>query len=55
LAAIEAYSGAMRKARVIAIADRAAPFALKLVSAANLLFLASFLIALSVAVNMGRP
>lgn len=43
----------MRKAR--AIADRAAPFALKLISAANLLFLASFLIALSLAVDLAHP
>ncbi|MCX7303007.1 MAG: hypothetical protein NTV73_01540 [Hyphomicrobiales bacterium] len=42
----------MRKARAIAIADRVAPFALKLISAANVLFLASFLIALSIAVEM---
>jgi hypothetical protein len=45
----------MRKARAIAIADRAAPFVLKLVSAANLLFLGSFLIVLSLAIDMARP
>jgi len=45
----------MRKARAIAIADRAVPLALKLISAANLLFLGLFLIALSFAVEMAAP
>ncbi|MBL8576614.1 MAG: hypothetical protein JNK47_05275 [Mesorhizobium sp.] len=45
----------MRKKRAIAIADRAAPLALKLVSAANLLFLASFVMALAMAVDVVRP
>jgi hypothetical protein len=42
----------MRKKRAIAIADRAAPVALKIVSAANLLFLISFLMALATAVDI---
>ncbi len=45
----------MRKKRAIAIADRAAPLALKLVSAANLLFLASFVMALAMAVDIAQP
>lgn len=45
----------MKKIRAIAIADRTAPLALKLISAANLLFLASFLAALAVAVDIVRP
>ncbi len=42
----------MRKKRAIAIADRAAPLALKLVSAANLLFLVSFLMTLAIAIDI---
>ena len=45
----------MRKKRVIAIADRAAPVALKLVSAANVLLLVSFLMTLAMAVDIARP
>ncbi len=44
----------MRKNRVIAIADQAAPLALKLVSAANVLFLGCFLIALSTAIDLAQ-
>ncbi|MEQ1943595.1 hypothetical protein ABMA32_14375 [Mesorhizobium sp. VNQ89] len=45
----------MRKKRAIAIADRAAPVALKLITAGNLLFLASFLMALATAIAIARP
>jgi hypothetical protein len=44
----------MRKERAIAIADRAAPVALKIVAAANLLFLGSFLAALFVAADLAQ-
>jgi hypothetical protein len=37
----------MNRARAIAIADRAAPHALKAIAAANLLFLGSFLVFLA--------
>jgi hypothetical protein len=45
----------MSRNRAIAIADRAAPFALPLIAFANLLFLGSFLVALSVAADMAHP
>ncbi|MBX3583934.1 MAG: hypothetical protein KF810_18760 [Rhizobiaceae bacterium] len=45
----------MTKKRAIIIADRTAPLALTLVSAANLLFLASFLAALAVAIDVVGP
>jgi hypothetical protein len=45
----------MRKVRAIVIADHAAPVALKLVAAANLLFLGSFLVALLAAADLARP
>ena len=44
----------MDQDRAIAIADRAAPLALKLVAAANLFFLGSFLVALFVAAEQVR-
>ena len=44
----------MNQNRAIAIADRAAPLALKLVAAVNLLFLGSFLAALFVAAEQVR-
>lgn len=44
----------MDQKRAIAIADRAAPLALRLVTAANLLFLVSFLAALFVAAEQVR-
>jgi hypothetical protein len=40
--------------RAIAIADRAAPLALKLIAAANVFFLGAFLIALSTAVEIAQ-
>jgi hypothetical protein len=45
----------MSRSRVIAIADRAAPLALKLIATANLLFLGSFLATLLVAAGQFRP
>lgn len=45
----------MDRIRAIAIADRAAPLALKLVAAGNLLFLASFLATLVAAVRLAHP
>ena len=44
----------MDQDRAIAIADRAAPLALKLVAAANLFFLSSFLATLFVAAGQVR-
>ena len=44
----------MNRSRVIAIADRAAPLALKLIAAGNLLFLGSFLVLLTVAAETAR-
>ena len=44
----------MDQDRAIAIADRAAPLALKLVAAVNLLFLGSFLATLFVAAEQVR-
>ena len=44
----------MNHNRAIAIADRAAPLALKLVAAVNLLFLGSFLATLFVAAEQVR-
>lgn len=44
----------MNLTRAIAIADRAAPHALKLIAAANLLFLGSFLALLSAAVELAQ-
>ena len=40
--------------RIIAVADRTAPLALRLIAAANLLFLASFLAFLATASEMAR-
>jgi len=48
------YSSAMKRARILAIADRAAPAALKLIAAANILFLGAFLIALQAAVSLAE-
>jgi hypothetical protein len=45
----------MSRNHAIAIADRAAPLALKLIAATNILFLGSFLAALLIAVDMARP
>jgi hypothetical protein len=45
----------MRKERAIAMADSAAPVALKIVAAANLLFLGSFLATLLAAADLARP
>jgi hypothetical protein len=45
----------MNRIRAIAIADRAAPIALRLVAAGNMLFLVSFLAALVAAVGMAHP
>ena len=44
----------MNRKRAIAIADRAAPLALKLVAGANLLFLTAFLATLVVATEQVR-
>jgi len=44
----------MSRDRAIAIADRAAPIALKVTAAANLLFLYSFLVFLAAAVETAR-
>jgi len=44
----------MDQNRVIAIADRAAPHALKLIAAANVLFLGSFLSMLATAVELAQ-
>lgn len=44
----------MKRKRAIAIADRAAPLALKLITAANLLFLGSFLVALFIAADIAQ-
>ena len=44
----------MSRDRAIAIADHAAPAALKLIAAANLLFLGSFLTFLAIAVETVR-
>jgi len=44
----------MDQAPVIAIADRAAPLALQVIAAANLLFLGSFLAFLSTAVELAQ-
>lgn len=44
----------MNRARIIAIADRAAPAALKLIAAANVFFLGAFLIALHAAVSLAE-
>ena len=44
----------MDKARAIAIADRAAPAALKVMAAVNLLFLASFLAVLVAAAELAQ-
>ena len=43
----------MSRTRAIAIADRAAPLALKLIAGANLLFLGAFLATLIVAAETG--
>ena len=45
----------MSRTRAIAIADRAAPLALKLVAGANLLFLGAFLTTLIVAAGQLHP
>jgi hypothetical protein len=45
----------MNRIRAIAIADRAAPLALKLAAGANLLFLAAFLATLIVAAGQLHP
>lgn len=42
----------MKRARIIALADRATPLALKLIAAANILFLGAFLIALHAALRI---
>lgn len=42
----------MNSIRAVAFADRSAPLALKLIAAANLLFLGSFLMTLATAVEM---
>lgn len=42
----------MDRTRIIAVADRVAPHALKIAAAANLLFLGSFLVMLSIAVDL---
>jgi hypothetical protein len=44
----------MSQDRVVAIADRAAPFALRVIAAGNLLFLGSFLALLTIAVETAR-
>jgi hypothetical protein len=44
----------MNRKRAIAIADRAAPLALKLVAGANVLFLGAFLVTLAVAAGQAR-
>jgi len=44
----------MNRSRVIAIADRAAPLALKLIAGANLLFLGAFVATLIVAADQVR-
>jgi hypothetical protein len=44
----------MSRTRAIAIADRAAPLALRLIAGANLLFLGAFLATLIVAAEQAR-
>ncbi len=44
----------MTRARIIALADHAAPAALKLMAAANVVFLGAFLIALHAAVRLAQ-
>lgn len=44
----------MDHTRVIALADRAAPHALQFIAAVNVLFLGSFLVALSIAVDLAQ-
>jgi hypothetical protein len=44
----------MSRNRIIAVADRAAPLALKLIAVGNLLFLGSFLTFLATASEMAR-
>lgn len=48
------YAAPMKRARIIAIADRATPAVLKLVAAANILFLGAFLIALHAASGLAQ-
>lgn len=53
------YAPSMKRARIIApriltLADRATPAALKLIAAANILFLAAFLIALYAANGLAQ-
>ena len=52
LGAFAGYASGMNSSHAITLADRAAPLAVKLFVAANLLFLGSFLVTLAAAVEI---